>query len=651
MYRPPVSVGKPFSETSLRVFPEVELSPEQMGVGKQVDTTKLPGRYGALARRAQSQPSIGKNPMAPQGASLLPPQPVAPAQPVAPEVDIDRFIAEEADAQAVGPKKVGFLEGAARRFLSSMAPRSRSELVSNFDRAFQGDPVAGLVPESLKQRAAANILLRTPGNARRQAYDVYNSPANVAERKRLEDNQQKIDSTFDRIQQGYQDMAESQLYDSSSPFNMANAAGPRMPTTAEGDLARRSRQAAAGIGDPLSAAEQSQLSEYRAKSYAAANGLPYIPPSAPRRPETSRRSLPDIKAGEMETNNEGLQVRSTVNRVTAPDGRQVTFGQGNGQGSRMAVENGNIMMTDTDGRRRAVVLPSSGYSLGLRTAEVDSQGNFIPGTFRTQSDQARREERQDLAIARGNAPNATPEEKVAGQQAQSAKDKFAAYKQRMSDRRSNALDIRREANAMRGYGPVGQQFMGLQGGALGSVNPIFATKYGQTGPSLAQAAGMVRQRRAAQERMDEAMKLNQEKEVFERGMREREMKLKEDEAARLAKKDLLLSGTEKIESMALENEAVKNLVNAPPTPDGLKSVLQRDDLTKEQKTAWMSSELGLGSESDLRNYLYQNGLEADGWMADEFTNYWNPLNWFNFIQTEGTDRKRDEILKRSPFSK
>lgn len=302
------------------------------------------------------------------------------------------------------------------------------------------------------------------------------------------------------------------MFDSSDPFNMANAAGPRMPTTAEGDLARRSRQAAAGIGDPLSAAEQSQLSEFRARSYAAANGLPYIPPSAPRRPQTSRRSLPDIKAGELETNGEGLQVRSTVNRVTTPDGRQVTFGQGNGQGSRMAVENGNIMMTDTDGTRRAVVLPSSGYSLGLRTAEVDSQGNFIPGTFRTQSDEARRKERQDLAIAKGNAPGATPEEKVAGKQAQEAQDKYSAYKERMRQRRSDALDLRRDANAMRGYGKIGEQFMGYD--ALGNrmVQPIF----GQTGPSLGQAAGMVRQQRDAQERMDKAMKQKQEEDMAKR---------------------------------------------------------------------------------------------------------------------------------------
>ena len=279
------------------------------------------------------------------------------------------------------------------------------------------------------------------------------------------------------------------MFDSSDPFNMANAAGPRMPTTAEGDLARRSRQAAAGIGDPLSAAEQSQLSEFRAKSYAAANGLPYIPTSAPRTPQTSRRSLPDIKAGELETNGEGLQVRSTVNRVTTPDGRQVTFGQGNGQGSRMAVENGNIMMTDTDGTRRAVVLPSSGYSLGLRTAEVDSQGNFIPGTFRTQSDQARREERQDLAIARGNAPDATPEEKVAGQQAQSAKEKFAAYKERMKARDEKS-------------GPLLQRTAQVQ-----AMYP---------GVSRAAAAGMAQTEMMAQERMQQQMKQQQDNEMAKR---------------------------------------------------------------------------------------------------------------------------------------
>ena len=67
------------------------------------------------------------------------------------------------------------------------------------------------------------------------------------------------------------------------------------------------------------------------------------------------------------------------------------------------------------------------------------------------------------------------------------------------------MDLRADANAMRGYGPVGMQNVGFS--SMGqNINPEFAMKYGQTGPSLAQAAGMVRQQRAAEERMDEAMK-------------------------------------------------------------------------------------------------------------------------------------------------
>ncbi len=278
-------------------------------------------------------------------------------------------------------------------------------------------------------------------------------------------------------------------YGEVSAFRSGGGGFPTIPTTPEARLQSRERQARAGTGDPLSAAEQSQLSEFRAQSYAREQGLPYIPPSAPAAPREGRRALPDIRAGELDSNESGLRIPSTVNRVTAPDGRQVTFGQGNGQGAPMQVENGNIMMTDTAGTRRAVVLPSSGYSLGLRTAEVDSQGNFIPGTFRTQSDQARREERQDMAIARGNAPDATPEEKVAGQQAQSAKEKFAAYKERMKARDEKS-------------GPLLQRTAQVQ-----AMYP---------GVSRAAAAGMAQTEMMAQERMQQQMKQQQENEMAKR---------------------------------------------------------------------------------------------------------------------------------------
>lgn len=398
------------------------------------------------------------------------------------------------------------------------------------------------------------------------------------------------------------------VYDSSSPFNMANAAGPRMPTTAEGDLARRSRQAAVGIGDPLSAAEQSQLSEFRAKSYAAANGLPYIPPSAPRQ-ETSRKSLPDVSAefapprakpltsfpspqefrglanslqqaqeiqGRPRSNQEPqsgqgsddgrIRMRSTVNRQTLPDGRQVTFGGG------LNVEAGNIMTTDAAGNKRAVILPSSGNSIGLRTAEVDSQGNFVPGTFKTQSDEARRKERQDLAILKGNEPGASAEDKLAGQQAKEAQDKYAAYKARRDKRRSDALDIRQAANAMRGYGQVGEQFMGFN--ALGNrmVQPI----YGQTGPSLAQAAGMVRQQRDTQERMDNAMKQQREREEQQ------------------ARQDMIL-------------EAYKSNPNDPRLADAFSQQLGLRDRTPEEQSRYDRDQFNL----KINNMTENNELTMD----------------------------------------
>jgi len=277
---------------------------------------------------------------------------------------------------------------------------------------------------------------------------------------------------------------------------------------------------------------------------------------------------------------------------------------GDSQENRLFVEGGNIVFGKEldNGNRRAVVLPSSGYSLGLRTAEVDSQGNFVPGTFRTQSDQARREERQDMAIARGKAPGASPEEVVAGQQAQSAKDKFAAYKQRRADRRSGALDIRREANAMRSYGPIGQQFMGLQGGAMGQVSPVFATKYGQTGPSLAQAAGMVRQQRSAQERMDEAM------------VRKQEM---EDRSSRM---DILRSLADQGNRQAQEAIAKEAGITLEPEKPSAQSVLNKaqaiSSMSESPENArelyeGVSPQIQGMSDDELRVFIDESGLPVE----------------------------------------
>ena len=418
-------------------------------------------------------------------------------------------------------------------------------------------------------------------------------------------------------------------YNASDPFNMAMSASPQMPTSSE------AQSTLSDLGFDSSPRASAMRARDRFARATQPGGLPDVPFRS-RTPETGRKTLPDVRAeftpreakplssfpdkqgntqefrglanslqqaqeiqGRPRSNQEPqsgqgsddgrIRMRSTVNRQTLPDGRQVTFGGG------LNVENGNIITTDAAGNKRAVILPSSGNSIGLRTAEVDSQGNFVPGTFKTQSDEARRKERQDLAILRGNQPGASAEDKLAGQQAQEAQDKYAAYKARRDKRRSDALDIRQAANAMRGYGPIGMQNVGFS--SMGqNINPEFAMKYGQTGPSLAQAAGMVRQQRDAQERMDNAMK---------------EQREREDQKAR---QDMIL-------------EAYKSNPNDPRLADAFSQQLGLRDFTPDEafdkkvsdkvqrnelafdprsfpRTATAMSNLGAEQKSQVANGLY-----------------------------------------------
>ena len=463
----------------------------------------------------------------------------APSPAPAPEKDIDDFMESEfaemggTPARPVSGGSVPFAKSVAQSALSAMTPRTPDQLVDSFNRSPMGQATAGMIPDALKQRAAS--IPQTPGQLRSQTDAIYKSPANVAERERLRGRQQAVERKFDGIQEGYQKMADKQLYDTSDPKNMAMAVAPRENV---------------GINEGMVAASGQRARDRFARA-TQPGGLPDVPFRS-RTPETGRKTLPDVRAefappkakplssfpdkqgntqefrglanslqqaqeiqGRPRSNQEPqsgqgsddgrIRMRSTVNRQTLPDGRQVTFGGG------LNVENGNIITTDAAGNKRAVILPSSGNSIGLRTAEVDSQGNFVPGTFKTQSDEARRKERQDLAILKGNQPGATAEEKLAGQQAKEAQDKYAAYKARRDKREADALDIRSAAQSLRGYGPVGMQNVGYS--SMGqNVNPEFAMKYGQTGPSLAQAAGMVRRQREAQERMDEAMKRQRDRE-------------------------------------------------------------------------------------------------------------------------------------------
>lgn len=579
---------------------------------------------------------------------------VGPVNPtVGPAVSDAQRLMRSAGSALKGASASSALKGAAE--MINRGAKSMGQVGNIADVDFTVPGSMGSMAAKAADKAVDQMNANTDFNiseTRRAVDGIYNSPANVAERERLMKQRQDAQQKLAGVQDKYQKMADKQLYDTSDPKNMARVVAP--PENVE-------------IDEGMVAASAQRARDRLAKA-TQPGGLPNVPDSDPNRPLNAPRGsayynpdsaanrrpakmLDDMTRGE-ESRQGGVSVFNPVTRARRKfaDGSKQNVVAGNTVD--YSPETGR-MTIGPKGSKRMVILPASGNSIGLRTIALDDKGNPIPGTITTQSDEARRKARQDLAIIKGNEPGATAEEKLAGKQAKEAQDKYAAYKARQDKREADALDLRAAAEAMRGYGPVGMQNVGFS--SMGrNINPEFAMKYGQTGPSLAQAAGMVRQQRAAEERMDEAMKRQQKQAQFDRDMKEREFSLKEDEVKRevedLKKKDSMVSGTEEIEAKAMENEAVKQLVNAPATPEGLKSVLQRDDLTDEQKKAWMASELQIGSDRDLRRYLYNNGLEADGYLADEFTNYLNPLNYFNFYQTPANDALRDSILASSPFS-
>ncbi|MGB1651692.1 MAG: hypothetical protein ACPHEP_11725 [Acidimicrobiales bacterium] len=168
------------------------------------------------------------------------------------QIPIDDFIAQEAAAQGVAPKKMGFLKAAGKRLLSAMTPKAPDQLVDSFDRSPLGRATAGLIPNALKQRASR--IPQTPGQLRSQTEAIYNSPDNVVARQDLLARQQAVQGKVDRIQDSYQKMADKQLYDASAPKNMAMAVAPRENVKIDegmvAESAQRARERLAGATQP-----------------------------------------------------------------------------------------------------------------------------------------------------------------------------------------------------------------------------------------------------------------------------------------------------------------------------------------------------------------------------------------------------------------
>lgn len=155
-----------------------------------------------------------------------------------------------------------------------------------------------------------------------------------------------------------------------------------------------------------------------------------------------------------------------LTRYTKPDGQVVVLGPA----ARRSSDTGDVTIKNPDGSIGTVVMPAMGNSLGLRQRTIGPSGEISTAT---QSDYARRADR-----------NAMTQE---GTVRQMKLDQYIADREQ---RRQDALDLRRRANAMRGYGQTGGLTMAAYG-PMGQPIPMTQPIFGQTGPSLAAAAGMV----------------------------------------------------------------------------------------------------------------------------------------------------------------
>lgn len=384
------------------------------------------------------------------------------------------------------------------------------------------------------------------------------------------------------VQDGYQNMAGRQLYDTSDPKNMAMSVSPRANVKINEGMVAESAQRAA-LRDSMNRTQGGMVSTDALKRMANREAQARL---APQRALAQREDV---------SSQSGRGFTRTVDR----DPDSPTFGRATVVGTRPVY---GPKVTDS-----VKSYLDQGGSINAGTPDARPAKSAL-----MTAQQPRRDARMAGEVFEDTETGAITDY-----------GKLNARNQRRAEESQAARELRTRTAQVQG------------------MNPRL---------SRAGAAGVAAGQLRNEQLMQDQMKRQSEAEQFGRDLQERELQLKEEEAERLAAKDDKLSGVEALEAKAMEGEAVKQLVNAPATPEGLKSVLQRDDLTEDQKKAWMASELRIGSDSDLRRYLYNSGLEADGYLADEFTNFLNPLNYFNFYQTPANSALRDSILASSPFS-
>ena len=422
----------------------------------------------------------------------------------------------------------------------------------------------------------------------------------------------------------------------NSAFGMAPPENPEIDEALVAQAARNARNREAQIRQP--------------------GALPDLPDPNPNEPLLSPRGqgtynpddarnrrafvpLPDRDVGQMYGNE-----RSNVNvrTVMDPDGtlRNVV------SGANTAIDdNGNIVLVErrddgtmdaaqvvgADGSTAPIAFSQNSNLIGgSRSFTLDQNGNMVPGTGTSESSTVRREREQDAKIALGNSPNATPEQRLAGAEAQRNQTLNREYRERLDQRQQDAVDLNAAAAQLRGYG--------------------------QGRMSRTEAIGQVQSKREAQKRLDDEMKR-------QRDVEDRRLKIEEDEAANRRAQSEIQAKRLDMEMQAQQGELdlmkrEQRLAKSPAGPDfmfagntdpeqrynGIVSIMNGVDsatgkpLSGSDQRWYLQNQFGITTKRQLID-----AADAAGYSPPDRTT-WSDIFTFDWFQSYETDQSWNENI-------
>lgn len=396
---------------------------------------------------------------------------------------------------------------------------------------------------------------------------------------------------------------------------------------------------------------------------------PYEPLLAPRgsayyNPDDPRNRKPfvplaDREAGQViQDPTSGINTFASSSRRTMQNADGSYSSVGMGQNVRQD-DNGNLleMTVDPQTGEQKVAEDQYGRPLAIdpnqpgRRFALNEDGTPADGGMTTAPTTARG--RREAIIEQANSPDATPEQLAAAAKAREELDKYNEYMDRRDKRKQDAIDLKSAASQLRSYGRTGQLNMGYN--ALG--NTRFQPMYGQTGPSFGQAVGQVKRERDAQKRLDDEMKRQQE-------MEDREMKVREDEAAtrkanaelqaRQAQMDMEAKQGEldlmKREQRIAKSPAGNTLMFPGYDPAqryaGIVSIMNGvddngDPITDKEQSWYLQNQFGINTKQQLIDAADAAGYSKPGEMT------WSDFFTFDWIQWDETDQNFEDNIHKN----